>query len=153
MFLKRLAIALKQSNINYALVGGYAVALHGAIRGTIDIDLVIALEHEQFIKLEKALGTLGLKSHLPITAEDVFNYREEYIKRRNLVAWNFINAKNPTEVVDVIITYDVTELDTVDIQFEDVKIPVVSKQALINMKKASARPQDLVDVTALQKLL
>ena len=152
MFLKRLAIALQQSNINYALVGGYAVALHGAVRGTIDIDLVIALEHEQFIKLEKALGTLGLKSHLPITAEEVFNFREEYIKRRNLVAWKFVNEKNAVEIVNVIITCDANEMDAVNIQLEDLKIPVVTKEALIDMKKASTRLQDLVDVVALQKL-
>ena len=152
MFLQRLAQALENENVRYALVGGYAVALHGAVRGTVDIDLVLALNRQQFVKLEKAVATLGLKSHLPVTAEEVFDFREEYIARRNLIAWNFVNASNPTEVVDVIITHDVNAMETVDMKFGEISIPVVTIDELIKMKKASARPQDLEDVAALEKL-
>ena len=153
MFLKRLAQALEKANIRYALVGGYAVALHGAIRGTVDIDLVLALNREQFLKLEKALATLGLKSHLPVTAKEVFDFREEYIDKRNLIAWSFVSESNPTEVVDVIITHDADEMETVDLQLAGFTVPVVAIDELIRMKKASARPQDLEDVAALEKLL
>ncbi len=40
MFLLRISQAFQQANIPYALVGGYAVALHGAVRGTIDVDII-----------------------------------------------------------------------------------------------------------------
>ncbi len=153
MFLKRLAQVLEKENVRYALVGGYAVALHGAVRGTVDIDIVLALDREQFLKLEKAVGTLGLKSHLPVTAEEVFDFREEYIDRRNLIAWSFVSESNPTEVVDVIITHDADEMETVDLQLAGFTVPVVAIDELIKMKKASARPQDLEDVAALEKLL
>lgn len=152
MFLKRLAQALEKANVRYALVGGYAVALHGAVRGTVDIDLVLALNREQFRKLEKAVATLGLKSHLPVTAEEVFDFREEYIARRNLIAWSFVNESNPTEVLAVIITHDVNEMETVDLQLGGFTVPVVSIDELIKMKKASARPQDIEDIAALEKL-
>ena len=152
MFLKRLTQALEQANIQYALVGGYAVALHGAIRGTVDIDIVLALDRDQFLKLEKTVSTLGLKPHLPVTAQEVFDFREEYIARRNLIAWGFINELDPTEVLDVIITHDANAMETVDMQLGEITIPVASIGELIRMKKASARPQDLEDVAALEKL-
>ena len=41
MFLIRLVRALDKHKVDYAIVGGYAVALHGAIRGTVDVDLVL----------------------------------------------------------------------------------------------------------------
>ena len=40
-FLSRVSKALDAAGVRYALVGGYAVALHGAVRGTVDIDIVL----------------------------------------------------------------------------------------------------------------
>ena len=44
MLLLRVTEALRKARVAHALVGGHAVALHGAIRGTLDIDLVIRLD-------------------------------------------------------------------------------------------------------------
>lgn len=46
--------------MNYALVGGYAVALHGAVRATADVDLVIEFKEDSFAQAEAALLSLGL---------------------------------------------------------------------------------------------
>jgi hypothetical protein len=54
-FIQRVVKSLDKHNVRYALVGGYAVALHGAIRGTVDIDLVISLEKRQFAAAVAAL--------------------------------------------------------------------------------------------------
>jgi len=35
------------------------------------------------INAEKALNTIGLKSKIPVSGEDVFNFRGEYIKNKN----------------------------------------------------------------------
>jgi len=99
--------------VPYALVGGYAVALHGAIRGTVDPDLVIRLEKAQFRKLEQAMEALGLMARLPVKADEVFDFREEYIRNRNLVAWSFYNPKNPLEKIDILITEDLRDINTV----------------------------------------
>jgi hypothetical protein len=44
MFLQNVIQSLEKYHIKYALVGGYAVALHGAIRGTVDIEDIRILE-------------------------------------------------------------------------------------------------------------
>lgn len=153
MFIQTVIESLNQHKVNYALVGGYAVALHGAIRGTVDIDLVISLDRAQFSKLEQAMTSIGLTPRLPVTAEEVFSFREEYIRNRNLIAWSFYNLANPLEVVDILITEDVREMQTVTMTVGKQKIVVASIKDLITMKRKAGRPQDLEDVKALERLL
>jgi len=152
MLLIRVVDALESENIKYALVGGHAVALHGAVRGTIDLDFVIQLTKSAFLKTEKALGEIGLKSRLPVDAEDVFNFREEYIRNKNLIAWSFVNSDKPTEMVDIIITEDESQITTVNKEVMGRKIKVANLPSLIRMKKKSGRPQDIEDVKALERL-
>lgn len=152
MLLQRVITALERRQVKYALVGGYAVALHGAIRGTVDIDIVIGLSKTAYQRAEAALADIGLNSHLPLTAEDVYTFREEYINNRNLSAWSFVNPDNPLEVVDILITEDVNKLRTVTKKALDMNIRIVAIPDLIAIKKRSNRPQDLEDISALEKL-
>lgn len=150
LFLVRLCRALGQKQVKYALVGGHAVALHGAIRGTIDIDLVIEFSLENVRKTEEVLKDLGLSSYLPLSAEYIFSHRKELIEERNLVAWSFISLNNPLEVVDLIVSFDLNEDMVVEKTLSNGEtLKVLSKDELIKMKKASGRPQDLADITAL----
>ena len=107
MFILDVDRVLGNYKVNYAIVGGYAVALHGVVRGTVDIDIIIQLNKSSMINAEKALKELGLESKLPVNAEEVFNFREEYIKNKNMLAWNFTNPQNPADSVDILITEDV----------------------------------------------
>ena len=152
MWLTELAKTLNDFGPPYALVGGYAVALHGAIRGTIDIDLVIPCELKSYTGLEAALQSLGLVSRLPVSGEEVFRFRAEYISKRNLIAWSFSHPQEPRKIVNVIITEDLNELKTKTVQVERTKVILVSIQDLISMKKKSGRPQDIADVEALERL-
>ncbi len=152
MFICNVIGALEKYDITYALVGGYAVTLHGAVRGTVDIDIAIAMNRASFEKCETALKSIGLEPRLPVTAVDVFNFRDEYINNRNMVAWSFSNPKNPLEMVDVLMTEDATSLKTIRKEAFGLKLNVVTISELIVMKKKSARPQDIEDIKALETL-
>jgi len=152
MLLKRLCEKLKSNQVAYALVGGHAVALHGAVRGTVDIDFVIRWNKTNLTNAESLLKELGLISRLPITADEVFSFRDEYIKNRNLIAWNFYNPDNLAEQVDLIIDFDLSGKSIVNMTVGEVEMSVISIKQLINMKKKSARPQDLADIEALKKI-
>lgn len=152
MFFENVIKALNQHRVQYRLVGGYAVALHGAVRGTVDIDFVISLNQGSYRKTEKALNSIGLKSRLPISADEVFNFREEYIKNRNLIAWSFVNPENPLEIVDIIITEDAKKMKSVIKIAGGIRIKIATINDLINMKKKSGRKQDMEDITALEKI-
>jgi len=152
MFIQRLVKSLQAFDVNYALVGGYAVALHGAVRGTMDIDLVIKIDELAFSKVEKALAKINLEARLPVTASDVFHFRDEYINNRNMIAWSFVNPNNPTEMVDIIITENLASLQSVTKQAFGLNIQVLSIEDLITMKTKAGRPQDIEDVKVLETL-
>lgn len=152
MLLERLAKEFEKSRIEYAIVGGVALALHGAPRGTIDIDLVIRHIERDFIAIESALKRLGFIPRIPVTAKEVFQFREEYIKRRNLIAWSFYNPLDPFEVIDVILTHDLKSMKSISKKLGLSQIRVLSVVDLIRMKQQSGRPQDLEDLKILGKM-
>ena len=151
MFIFEVVDALEEAGARFAVAGGHAVALHGATRGTLDVDLVLMLTKENLIATEKALTAIGLSSRLPLDAAEVFAFRREYLERRNLVAWNFIDLKDPSRIIDIVLTWDLKPIEIVRMRAGGRDIPVLSKSALITMKKAAGRPQDLVDVEALER--
>lgn len=104
------------------------------------------------VRLSRALAALGLTSRIPVTAKEVFQFREVYIARRNLIAWSFCNASNPLELVDIVLTEDLSNMQVQMKRVEGYAVPVLSKSDLIAMKRRSGRPQDLADVEALERL-
>ncbi len=134
------------------MVGGYAVALHGAVRGTVDLDLVLTWSRDNLEKAVHALQSLGLQSHLPIDVETVFSQRDALIRDKHLIAWNFYNPKNLAEQVDLIIDFDLSGCAVKNIDVGQAVIPVLNIHDLIRMKEKSGRPQDLADISALRNL-
>lgn len=152
MYIHEICAAFSKAKIPYAIVGGYAVALHGAVRGTVDVDVIIEWNLKNLEKVEKVLLAMGLVSLIPITPEKLFHFREEYIQNRNLIAWNFYDPKNLLHQVDIIVTYDLKNASTKVVKTTGGDIKILSKKDLIEMKRASGRPQDLEDVKALESL-
>jgi hypothetical protein len=150
--LERVQSAFELEKIPFALVGGYAVALLGAPRGTVDIDFIIRHTLDDFVRCEKALRSIGLLPRLPVTASEIFEFREEYTRKRNLIAWTFVNHANPIEIVDIIITTNLAEVKTVSRKLGLTKIKVISIDDLIRMKTATGRPQDEADIRVLEQL-
>lgn len=151
-FLNRICLALEAAGVRYALVGGYAVALHGAVRGTVDVDVILSWDERTLRAAEQALKGLGLVSRLPVTAGEVFRFRDEYVRDRNLIAWNFYNPKDLTEQVDVVISTDLKGNKAETVETTGGAVRVLSREDLIAMKRASGRPQDLADIEALKNL-
>lgn len=151
-FLNLVCNAFRDSGVRYAVVGGYAVALHGAVRGTVDIDFVINWNQKTLARAENALNGIGLVSRLPISADDLFRFRQEYMDKRNLIAWNFYNPQDLSEQVDIIITYDLKGIRTKRVETADGPVLILPVRELIEMKRNSGRPQDLEDVKALEKM-
>jgi len=152
LFINRVCQSLEQNKVRYAIAGGYAVALHGAVRGTMDVDIVINWDLTSLRKAEKALRVIDLVSRLPVSAEEVFQFRDEYVRNRNLVAWNFYNPADVSQQVDIIITYDLKGNSRIRRNSETGTIQLLGLEELIGMKKKSGRPQDMEDVKALEKL-
>lgn len=102
-------------------------------------------------KNEGTLKQLGLIPRLPISATDVFNFKDEHINNRNLIVWNFYNPIKPSEQVDII-THDLSKMKSIKVKYLDTTITVIAKGDLIKMKQKSGRQQDLLDIEALKKI-
>lgn len=152
MLLLDVARELDRSGVRYAVAGGYAVALHGAVRGTVDLDLVLAHSRKNYVATEAALMRLGFQPRLPVDGGQVFDFRQEYIDMRNLVAWSFYDPRDASRLVDVIITFARKRLPTVAVDVEGQTVQLLAKSALLEMKRQSGRPQDLEDIRALESL-
>ena len=150
--LEKICEALRDAGVRYAIVGGHAVALHGVVRGTLDIDVVVRWTRATLVRAEAALNAIGLVSRLPVTAREVYDFRDEYVRNRNLTAWNFYNPDDPLEQVDIIMTDDLAGKRTKAVALPTGPVRVLSVTDLIAMKRRSGRPQDLEDVRALEKL-
>ena len=146
MFLFELIDAFSVAKVKFALVGGYALALHGVVRATMDVDFVLRLTQEDFELAERTLNKIGLQSRIPIRAQDIIKMRKEYIEERNLIAWSFVDYKNPAKQVDILITRDVSDMEIERISVSGRKIPVASLKELLKMKEEAGRPQDLIDI-------
>ncbi|EOQ97755.1 hypothetical protein LEP1GSC195_0289 [Leptospira wolbachii serovar Codice str. CDC] len=152
MFLKKIQDKLSKEGIPFAIVGGYAVAIHGVARGTFDLDVITEISEENFLKMESILGSIGLKSILPISAMEIFRNLELYQREKNLIAWNFVNPERQRESLDIILTEDIRNCKIEQAKTDFGPLPVISLEDLIRMKSKTNRAQDIEDVRALRKL-
>jgi len=153
MLLLELAQRFSQNKIPYTLVGGYALALQGIVRATMDIDLVVSLSEAHLTRAELILRELGLQSRLPISAKDVAHFHEEYRTQRNLIAWSFTDYKDPSRQVDLLIYPPLSQIKAQTISLHGIKVRVATKSSLLEMKLAANRPEDQLDIQRLQEVL
>lgn len=152
MFLLRIDAALREHNVAYAIVGGHAVSLHGAVRGTLDVDIMISAREQQYVAVEMPLRSINLSSRVPLPPRQIFCERESLAKQKNPVARSFINLDNPAELVDVLVAEDLDQCKVCQMRVASVALPVIALDELIAMKRRIGRPQDLADVDALERL-
>ncbi len=149
---------LNEKGIKYIVVGGVAVNLHGIPRMTYDIDLLLDFEDENIKKFLQLLKRWRFKPKLPVNIMDVAKQdkRTEWIKNKNMKAFNLVNPEWAISEIDVIIDspvdYDKVQERVNHIILQGISIPVISIADLIKMKKVTDREQDKADIRYLRKL-
>jgi hypothetical protein len=151
--------ALNSANVKYLIVGGLAVNAHGYERLTRDIDLVIGLEPENIIRGLRALIDIGYHFAIPIQPEQFADaqLREQWRREKNMLVLRLWSDRHERTPVDVFV-YEPFDFSREYAQAKrevvvgDIIAPIVSYHALLEMKRASGRDRDLIDVQQLQKL-
>jgi len=154
-----LAAALKAADVRYLIAGGLAVAAHGYLRFTKDVDIVIQLVPHNIEKTFTALASLGYGPNVPITKEQFANkdLRDGWIRDKGMQVLQFWSDAHPETSVDVFVNepfdFDV-EYDAALISplSSNLEIRFVSLTTLIRMKHEANRPQDQVDIAELKSL-
>jgi acylphosphatase len=135
--------SLNRSGARYILIGGFAVILHGYVRGTKDIDLLVDASEENVQKLKKALASLPDNAIRMIKNDEI----EKYAVVR--IADEFV-----IDLMEKACGIDYNEASKY-IEFkeiEGVRIPIPKKELLIRMKN-TIRPSDKADANFLRVLI
>ena len=150
--------ALDAAEVRYVVVGGIAVVLHGQVRATVDLDLVIDLAAEPARRAMKALTDVGLRPRIPVDAAEFADEatRQDWVENKHMQVFSFYDPADPRREVDVFVQYpvDLEDLvrDAAIVKVEGRSVRIASVSHLIAMKEAAGRPQDLVDVDVLRRL-
>jgi hypothetical protein len=158
MLYEELFRGLAAARIRYVVVGGVALVLHGVVRFTADLDLLVALDPENLEAFLAAVEDLGYKPKLPLRAGDLANprTRAEWKEMRGMQVFTFYHPQRPVELVDVFIDepidFAAVERDRQIFTARDIEIPAISIPHLKQLKALSGRPQDLADIQALEDL-
>jgi len=146
---------LNEKGIEYIIVGGLALIIHGSPRFTYDIDVVLSLEDDNIYKFINILIEAGYKAKVPVNPIDFADKRnrEEWINNKNMKAFNFYNENSSLPEIDIVIFgVDYKELkdNAKEFEIDDVKLSVASIKDLIKMKNNAARKVDLEDIEYLK---
>jgi predicted nucleotidyltransferase len=158
--LKEILISLARANVRFVVCGGVAVVLHGVERLTMDIDLSVAMDEENLSKLLFLIKQLGMTPRVPVPAESLLDprKRELMLEEKNALVFTFIDPQNPYRQIDIFLGRDslYSELisDADSIKLDGFKIPVISIDKLIEMKRnvIPTRDKDLSDISELIKI-
>lgn len=141
--LSQLISGLEKSEIEYALCGGLAMAVHGYARATLDIDVLIRPE-----SLERAYE-VGKEHGYDIRGLDI-SFKERAVEIRRV---SKIDDEGEVLSLDLLLVTphveDVWATKEI-IDFAGGRLTVVSRAGLIKMKTLANRPQDLADIERLQ---
>jgi hypothetical protein len=149
---------LSKASVDFVLVGGLAVQLHGYMRMTYDIDLVLAMDDENLAKFIDAAKQLGLAPVIPVSIDALRNpvLIEQWYLEKGMLAFALREQTVAGTVVDVLVrpnvSFDRLKADAIYGALLGQRIKVASVDHLIEMKRVANRPKDLLDITALEKI-
>ena len=129
--------------VEYLVVGAHALAAHGHIRATKDLNIWVRPTPENARKAYRALASFGAPLH---------ELREDDLSEPGII---FQVGVAPVRI-DIITSIDGVEFadawpDRMPAEFDGVPASVLSRHHLIQNKQASGRLQDLADVERLQR--
>ena len=135
---------LQKEGVEFMLVGGYAVALHGWPRTTMDIDFWILANPENAKAVMRAIKAFGAP---------LMNLTEEDFHKPGMV----FQIGNEPQRIDIVSAIDgVDYLEAVKraerMTVDGFDIKVISLDDLIVNKRASGRPKDVADALSLERI-
>jgi hypothetical protein len=133
---------LNSKEIEYLVIGGYAVGLYGYPRSTGDMDIWIAINEKNALKMIDALQQFGFA--LPDFKKAIF-LEEKKVIRMGV----------PPMRLEILTSIDGVRFEAcfknrVVTDFGNFKVNFISKADLLLNKRSSGRPQDLADFNKLQ---
>jgi predicted nucleotidyltransferase len=135
---------LGSEDVDYLIVGGYAVGVHGFPRYTGDIDFFVAINPENASKLLRVFdqfgfGSIGLSEADFLVEDFVVEIGREPRKIQVLTGIDGVSFAQ-------------CHAGRLEVDLGGFRLKFIGKSDLLINKAASGRPKDLIDLEALKKL-
>ena len=133
---------LDNYEVEYLLVGGYAVILHGYARSTGDMDLWVNQTTENYNKLKLVYTNFGA----PIFSIEDF-------ESDKFDVWSIGVEPRKIEILTKVsgLEFKESKKNCIYLNFEKFKIPYIDFEDLMKNKMTTGRLKDLADVEQLMK--
>ena len=144
---KLLARHFEQAGVEYALIGGYALAAHGLARFTQDVDILVDPSAANSRRWIVALSKLPDGAARELEADpDVFAAQKRYAIR--------INDEITVDVLPSAAGHSWEDLKRhiVEVEIDDVRVKVLDLEGLLKTKQVP-RPKDQADAEAIRRAL
>jgi len=136
---------LNDEGVEYVVIGGVALNLHGLVRATEDLDLFVCPRSDNIAALRRALRRVWDDPEIEqITAEDLCG---DYPAVRYGPPDGSLPLDILTRLGDLV-RYE--DLEHEQIEIEGIRVTVVTPMMLMKMKAGTVRPQDHLDALALK---
>lgn len=134
--------ALNSEGAKYLVIGGIACILHGYIRATTDVDILIERKRENVERVLAALGNVG------------YGFAREWTPDQILESPITIIGDDPAVDLFLVawtVKYEQAVSRSWTVEVEGVSIPVIGLDDLIATKR-TGRPLDASDIEALETI-
>ena len=140
---KDMLCALRDADVDFILVGAFALAAHGFPRATLDIDLLVRPSSENARKICQALAAFGAPMSQITTAD---------FEKEDMVVQIGVAPRRIDFVTSISgVSYEDAARNAVEREIDGVALKILSAQDFVCNKLASGRPKDLADAELLRK--
>lgn len=149
---------LSAARVEYVLVGGLAVQLHGFMRSTFDVDLVLAMNDDNLVRFIDVAKQLGLVPSIPVPIDSLRNAHQidQWYREKGMLAFALREPQIGGGVVDVLVRpempFEQMMQNAVKGTLNSQTVWIASIDDLLVMKRMANRPKDQLDIVALEKI-
>lgn len=149
---------LAEAKVEFVLVGGLAVALQGYQRATLDVDVVLAMDHENVQRFLMVAKKAELRPTMPVALDSLAQPEliEQWYREKGMLAFSVRGAETVAAVLDIlvrpVVAFSELRRDATLIEVGAISIPVASVDHLITLKTNTGRSKDLIDIEELRKI-
>jgi hypothetical protein len=153
-----LLATLSGAKIDYVLIGGLAVTLHGYQRLTMDVDVALALNDENLAKFVACAKSAKLVPVLPVPIDSLRDaaLMHQWQCEKGMLVFALRGPETLATVIDVLlrplVSFDELKRNAVVKHIGPLSIPVASIDDLIRLKTGTGRRKDLVDIEELREI-
>jgi len=146
---------LAKAGVDFVIIGGFAGVVHGCTYVTQDVDICCDFSAANLLALQKAISDLGPvhrmtpgRKKLQLTEQTCGQFKNLYLDTK-------IGQLDCLSFIDGLGDYDQVKRASRLIEVENIKMCVMSLEALIKTKRAMNRPRDreaILQLEAIKKL-